>query len=102
MEQKPCNPIVQNDKVKIALGCAQSPISIGKFTGSFKNGETNIYYSVDLGLHSKKIYNAETNNYEDLQNLHWSFHNSLWAKNPVGFFATHLRYVFYKTSMFHF
>jgi len=76
MEQKPCNPIVQNDKVKIALGCAQSPISIGKFTGSFKNGETNVYYNVDLGRHSKRIYNAETNNYEDLQNLHWSFHNS--------------------------
>lgn len=63
-------------KIKIVTGSAKLPIFIGSFNSVTKNGETDIYYNVNVGQYSNEMYSMETEQYENLKNLHWSLHNS--------------------------
>lgn len=65
-----------NFPTKIGVTSQEGLISLGNWKVSLKNGETDLYYNIDLGSNSKDFFNSDLKRYEDHRNLHWSFHHS--------------------------
>ncbi len=64
------------NKARIAVGTKENHALLGNFNITNNGNQLDIYYNIDVGSHREKIYNADTGFYEDLTELHRSFHNS--------------------------
>lgn len=64
------------NQASLAIGTTEHPILIGDFNITSKNDKIDIYYNIDIGLHRNKIFNVNSCLYDDLENLHRSYHNS--------------------------